>query len=140
MKNVLISCLFFIGINLYSQNNAYVGQYSLKLGEEEHQIEYSLTLNEDGSFNFHSFSNNQKGIPPIVHTYGKGKWISNEGIISFYTEESEIDEEYTLDFTGTKARFISKSPRDKTTRVIKTRLKFYESGIFWVEGLDIFKI
>jgi len=61
-------------------------------------------------------------------------------VVSFITnEEKDFDEKYTLDFNASKARFITKPSRDKTDRIIKTRLKFYESEIFWIEGLDIFK-
>jgi hypothetical protein len=45
-----------------------------------------------------------------------------------------------LDFNNSIARFITKNPRDKTDQIVKTRLTFVESGIFWMERLDIFKI
>ena len=133
---------FVLIISFYSHSQAIntSGDYQVKLGNEEHLIEYSLTLNDDGSFIFHSYSNNQKGIPQTVHTYGKGKWISDKDIVSFYTDKQDMDEKFSLNFTGTKARFISKSPRDKTDREIKTRLKFYKSDIFWVKGMEIFKM
>ena len=51
-----------------------------------------------------------------------------------------FDEKYTLDFTNSKARFVTKSPRDKSDKIIKTQLKFLESEIFWMRRIDIDKI
>jgi hypothetical protein len=127
---------------LFSQSNLLVGDYKRRLGKEgNHFIEYKLTLNEDGTFIFQYYSNNRKGIPPEVNKYGKGNWRSEDNVITFFSnEQKDFDEPYTLDFNTTKARFISKHPRDKTDRIIKTRLQFLESAIFWIERLEIFKI
>jgi hypothetical protein len=43
--------------------------------------------------------------------------------IFFSINKKDIDEN-TLDFSNSKARFITKSPRDKTDQIIKTRLQF----------------
>ncbi|MGB5437899.1 MAG: hypothetical protein WBM98_18545, partial [Maribacter sp.] len=126
---------------LYSQSDELIGEYYLKLGDKKHLIEYKLNLNQDGTFIFHSYTNHATGIPPIVNNYGKGKWSSEGKVISFFSDkEKDFDEIHTLDFNNSKARFISKPSRDKTDRIIKTRIKFYESEIFWIEGLDIYKI
>ena len=140
MKSTLTIFLFLLGVTIYCQNDRYVGDYFQKLGNEKHTIEYTLNLNEDGTFIFHSYSNNEDGIPAVVHTYGRGKWISKKEIITFYLDEKGMNEEYTLDFSGTKARFITKSPRDTSDKEIKTRLKFYESGIFWMKGIELLKL
>ena len=140
MKSMMTIFLFLLGVTSYSQNNRYVGDYSQKLGNDKHTIEYTLSLNVDGTFIFHSYSNNEDGIPAVVHTYGRGKWISNKEILSFYLDEKSKSEKYTLDFSGTKARYITKSPRDTSDREIKTRLKFYESGIFWMKGIELLKL
>lgn len=140
MKSTLTIFLFLLGVTSYSQNNKYVGDYFQKLGNDKHIIEYTLKLNGDGTFIFHSYSNNEKGIPNITHSYGRGNWISKKGLLTFYLDEKDMNEKYTLDFSGTKARYIPKSPRDTSDREIKTRLKFYESGIFWMKGIELLKL
>ncbi|SMG23631.1 hypothetical protein SAMN03080602_01467 [Arenibacter troitsensis] len=140
MKKILTALLLVSSLTSFSQSEIIIGQYFLKLGNEKHQIEYRLNLKADGTFEFHSYINNQNGIPPIVHKYGKGTWILDDKVVSFLTnKEKDLNEKYTLDFSGSKARFVTKPLRDKTDRVVRTRLKFFESKIFWIEGLDIFK-
>ena len=140
MKRFLTAIFLISTLTLCSQTDKIIGEYFLELGNEKHQIKYRLNLNSDWTFDFHSYTNHQNGIPPIVHKYGKGTWSVDGKIVSFITnEEKDFDEKYTLDFNASKARFITKPSRDKTDRIIKTRLKFYESEIFWIEGLDIFK-
>ena len=67
--------------------------------------------------------------------------VDNENkIISFSANlEEDFDEKYTLDFNKTKARFITKSPRDKTDRLVKTRIKFFDSEVFWIPGIEMLK-
>ncbi len=140
MKRILTAIFLISTLTLCAQTDKIVGEYFLELGNEKHHIEYRLNINSDGTFYFHSYTNSQKGIPPIVHKYGKGTWSADGKIVSFVTnKEKDLDEKHTLDFSASKARFITKPLRDKTDRIIKTRLKFYESEIFWIEGLDIFK-
>ncbi|MDO5981775.1 hypothetical protein [Flavivirga spongiicola] len=142
MKLILTSLLLISNLILFSQSDKLTGVYNRTLGKEgNHLIEYKLTLNQDGTFFFHSYSNNKRGIPPEVNKYGKGKWSAENKIISFFSEkEKDFDEKYTLDFNNSKARFVTKSPRDKTDRIIKTKLKFFESEIFWMRSIDMFKI
>ncbi|WP_375325363.1 hypothetical protein [Flagellimonas sp. GZD32] len=140
MKKIFFAIFFISGLTVFAQSDKVVGDYFVDFGNEQHQIEYRLTLNLDGTFLFHSFNNNKKGNPPIVNTYGKGTWSLDEKVVSFLTDENlDLDKNQSLDFNGTKARFISKPERDKTDRVIKTRLQFFDSKIFWVKGLEIFK-
>lgn len=62
-------------------------------------------------------------------------------MITFSSNKSEdFDEKYTLDFNKSTARFITKNPRDKSDKIVKTKLQFLESGIFWMERIDIFKV
>ena len=127
-------------MTVFSQTEEIVGNYFRKLGNEQHQIEYRLTLNSDGTFQFHSYTNHEKGNPPIVNQYGKGNWIADGKVFSFFTDKNlDLDDNNTLDFNHTKARFITKSARDKTDQIVETRLKFFESKIFWIKGLEIFK-
>lgn len=52
----------------------------------------------------------------------------------------DFNEKYTLDFNNSKAKFVTKNPRNKTDQIVKTKLTFVESGIFWMQRLDVFKI
>ncbi|MEE9362351.1 MAG: hypothetical protein V3U92_07120 [Cellulophaga sp.] len=142
IKITTIITLFLISsLTLFSQSNQMISDYNRTLGKEgAHLIEYKLTLSQDGTFYFHSYSSNIQGIPPEVNKYGKGKWKAKKNIVSFFTDkENDIDEKHTLDFNNSKARFISKSPRDKTDKIVKTSLQFFESKIFWIEKMKIFK-
>jgi hypothetical protein len=42
----------------------------------------------------------------------------------FFDKQKILMIKNTLDFSNSKARFITKSPRDKTDQIIKTRLQF----------------
>lgn len=133
--------IFFICANLCAQSNDLVGEYYLKVGnDKEHLIEYTLEVKEDGTFLFHAYENHKKGIPWERNKYGKGQWKLDGKIVSFFTNsETDLDEKYTLDFSNSRARFVTKSSRDKTKKVVATRLQFFESEIFWIERLGISK-
>ena len=57
----------------------------------------------------------------------------------FHTNKNDIDEAHTLNFNGSKARIIRKSPRNISSEVIKEATLFYKSDIFWVERMKLFK-
>lgn len=141
MKLRMTILLLICNWTLFSQSDNLVGDYYLQAGnKEKHLIEYKLTLNRDGTFFFHSYRDHKNGIPWEENKYGKGNWSADGKVVSFFTDkEKDLDEKHTLDFSNSKARFVTKPSRDKTDRVIKTRLLFFESEIFWIEGLNIFK-
>ena len=119
-----------------------IGDYKLAIETTDNNVfEYQLTLSQDGTFSFHYYSKIKNGTPPEVNKYGKGKWTVENDLISFFSDkQKDIDKKNTLDFTNSKARFITKSPRDKTDQIIKTRLQFLKSEIFWMVKIEIFKI
>lgn len=142
MKLLLTAFLLISNLTLFAQSNQFAGDYSRSLSEDpKHIIEYKLTLNQDGTFEFHSYQKIQGGIPPEVNRYGKGKWTAKDNVITFSIDRKEdLNEKYTLDFTNSTARFITKNPRDKSNKVVKTKLQFLASEIPWLERVDIFKI
>lgn len=142
MKLLLTTVLLIFTLTVFSQSNTVIGTYVLTLGTKENDtFEYKLTLSQDSTFYFHYYSNIKRGIPPEKHKYGKGKWRQQKNVISFRTDKkSDLDEKHTLDFTNSKARFIIKSPRNKTESVIKTRLLFLESDIFWMKNIAMLKL
>jgi hypothetical protein len=139
-KRIFTILLLTTSLSSFSQSEKIVGEYFRELGNEKHHIEYKLNLNQDGTFTFHSITNIE--LPPQkVEKYGKGTWKSDGKLVSFFTDNGkDIDEKHALDFGDSRARFITKPARDKTDRIIKTRLQFFESKIFWIERLKIFKI
>ncbi len=142
MKLILAALLFILNLTLSAQSNNFAGDYTRSLSEEgKHIIEYKLTLNQDGTFIFHSYTKIQGGVPPEENKYGKGKWAGKNKMITFSTDKKEdFDEKYTLDFNKSTARFVTKNPRDKTDQIVKTRLTFLESEIPWMQKIDIFKV
>lgn len=142
MKLILTILLFIFNLTVSAQSNQVIGDYTRSLSEEgKHTIEYKLTLNQDGTFVFHSYSKMQGGTPPEVNKYAKGKWTVKNNIITFSCNKKEdLDEKYTLDFNNSSARFVTKNARDKSDKIVKTKLTFLESGIFWLKGIDVFKI
>lgn len=143
MKLLITTTLLLIfNLTLFAQSNQFVGDYTRTLTEQgKSTIEYKLTLNQDGTFTFHSYSKIEHGNPPEVNKYGKGKWSVKDNLITFSSNKQEdFDAKYTLDFNNSKARFITKNPRDKTDQIVSTRLTFLASEIFWLQRLDIFKV
>ncbi len=136
----ILSFLFLtICLSLSAQSIEHVGEYKLKLGEENHLIENKLILNQNGTFLFHHYDKISNGIPPERNSYGKGTWISKDKLMFFSTDENHIYESNELDFNNSKARFISKSPRDKSAKIVKTAIRFYESDIPWIIGRTLLK-
>ena len=142
MKQILTTLLLIFNLTLFAQSNNFAGDYKRSLSAEgKHVIEYKLTLNQDGTFEFHYYTKLQGGNPPEVNKYGKGKWSIKDNMITFSANKKEdIDEKYTLDFNKSTARFVTKNPRDKSDKVVKTKLQFLESEIFWMKRIDIFKV
>lgn len=140
MKLIITTFLLIINFTLFGQTKNFSGDYSRSLSDSKHIIEYKLTLNPDGTFVFHSYQKMEGGVPPEVNKYGKGKWSEKDNIITFSTDKkADFDEKNTLDFNKSTARFVTKNPRDKSDKVVKTKLQFLESGISWMERVDIFK-
>lgn len=142
MKLIIVTFLLISNLALFAQSNHMSGDYNLVLAKEgDHLLDYKLTLNQDGTFYFHYYSNIKQANPVEVNKYGKGKWVERNNLVTFFSDKKQdIDEKYTLDFNNSKARFISKSPRDKTDRIVKKSLNFIESEIFWMKGIRVLKI
>lgn len=140
MKYLILLLILLSSIFTNAQEVA--GVYELKsntIDSNEFKLIRTLTLHADGTFEYYNYRYVEMGIPKETFTYGKGTWAQNEKVISFFTDASDLDDKFTLNFTGTKARFISKSPRDKSDRMIETALSFYESEISWITGMKVIK-
>lgn len=139
MKQLLIIIFFSFSINSSAQLEHIIGNYEVKYKASNGLIIYKLTLNADGTFAFHSYSYmDQKLEPKDENLYAKGTWKCEKNLIFFSAGSTDFDDKHTLNFNNTKARFISKSPRDKSDREIKTSILFYESE-FWMTGNRLVK-
>ena len=141
MKAIFTILILISNLTLFSQSDKVVGDYSLTLGkEEENLFEYKLTLNQDETFYFHYYSFIKQGIPPEKNKYGKEKWTLENNVISFFSDkQKDFEQKYTLDFTNSKARFVTKSPRDQTDKIVKIRIKFFTSEISFMKTIDLAK-
>lgn len=137
---LLVIFLFFSEFISAQTNEEVAGIYGVTFDASNSTIVDTLTLHSDGTFFFHEFDKHDMGIPPGRNQYAKGTWKLENKIITFATSEVDFDEKHTLDFNTTKARFITKSPRDKSDRDIKTSIQFYESDIFWIPKRTFLKM
>ncbi|MEO5775924.1 MAG: hypothetical protein ABIQ27_03405 [Flavobacterium sp.] len=144
MKTIITILILISSLTSFSQSDKIAGDYQGTLYTKEGDLfEYKFTLSQDGTFVFHYYSNMKLRIPRIVNKYGKGnwKWVEKDKMISFVSDkQKDFDEKNTLDFTNSKARFITKSPRDKSDEIVKTRFIFFQSEISWIKGIGMFKI
>lgn len=142
MKAIFTLLILASSLTSFSQTDKVIGDYKLAIETTDNNaFEYQLTLSQDGTFFFHYYSKMKQGTPTETNKYGKGKWTIEKDVISFFSDkQKDINEKNILDFTNSKARFITKSPRDKTDQIIKTRLQFLKSEIFWIAKIEMFKI
>lgn len=139
MKQLLLFLLVTINFSLTAQTNEYSGTYNLHIeGKDKSILDYNLVLDEDHTFIFTSF---QKLVDirgeQDKHNYGKGTWNVENKIIKFETETTDLDEKFTMNFSGSTARLIKKSPRYTSDKVVPTALQFYKSDIFWIANLKL---
>ena len=139
MKKLFLLLILTIGFSLSAQTENYSGTYILHLeGKDGNILDYKLQLNQDNTFMFVSFQKllDTRGEHD-KYNYGKGTWKVENKIIKFTTEKTDLDEKHTLNFSGSTARLIKKSPRDTSEKIVPTSLQFYKSEIFWIANLKL---
>ena len=139
MKKLFLLLILTIGFSLSAQTENYAGTYILHLeGKDGNILDYKLQLNQDKTFMFVSFQKllDTRGEHD-KYNYGKGTWKVENKIIKFTTEKTDLDEKHTLNFSGSTARLIKKSPRDTTEKAVPTSLQFYKSEIFLIANLKL---
>lgn len=136
MKHFILLIGLALSLNLSAQDEDYSGNYILYAQTDSGDIiYYKLNLESDSTFVFKS---NRTGIRKgFNQVYGKGKWLVVDQVIHFTTEASDLDEDYTLNFSGTTARIIKKFPKDKLNKVVLTTLQFYKSELLWISNLKL---
>ncbi|MDI1317260.1 copper resistance protein NlpE N-terminal domain-containing protein [Flavobacterium sp.] len=142
MKTLLTFLILLTSAAIVAQSDKVAGNYALSLPSNEGDvIEYKLTLNEDGSFVFHYYLNINHRIPSTLNQYGKGTWTVKDNVVVFSSDkQKDIDEKNMVDFTATKARFLTKSHRAPSDKLVKTQLRFLKSAIPFMERVDLVKI
>ncbi len=69
---------------------------------------------------------------------GRGTWRVENNIIYFSTDpDSDIDYENTLNFNETKAKYKTGTSDDMSDEKAQAKLEFIESGIFWIDGIEL---
>lgn len=141
MKKTLTLLLVIFTFTLAAQTKNYSGNYVAHFDFNENGvITYTLILNQDGTFTFHNYRKiSDKNSEE--NSYGQGTWkVEKKNVLYFYTNaNTELGKKNAINFTNTKARYITKPPRDKSDKVIKTHLRFYESDIPELKGWTLFK-
>jgi len=137
MKQLFFILGVFICSNLFAQSGVYVNEPKNFDGTK---VKWTLTLNEDGTFLYH-FLRDISAISKVnteENYYGKGTWIlEGRSVILLSKDTDNLDGKYTKNLNNSKARYITKSPRDTSDKVVKTALRFYES--VELKGLELFK-
>lgn len=137
MKYLILISFFFLNLSVFGQSGVYGKEPKLTDGNK---IKWTLSINQDGTFLYHFFRDLAGELNPEENFYGKGTWeFDKNNIVLTTNKETDLDEIYTMDFTNSKARYTTKSPRDTSNRMVKTSLRFYESDIFHIKGLELFK-
>ncbi len=114
-----------------SQTDKYVGEYVKNYGSGIKQ-RYKLTLNLDRTFEFEQYwaqigINNETQATGIEK--GKGTWtFESKSIILNCNKETDITQDYRLDFDNTKVRILNDSI-----------VRFVDSKMFWVENMELKK-
>lgn len=140
MKHFILLVVFTYSLCFSAQTENIIGDYEMKFEASNGLIRYKLTLNPDGTFAFHYFRFLKEALIKEDNFYAKGSWKSDHKLIYFSTDSEDFDEIHTLDFNNTKARYITKSSRDKSSRDIKTSIQIYESGISWLNRNKFIKV
>ncbi len=141
MKQILLFFTIIIASMQTVQSQNVIGNYvSSWVSVNNEILELTLDLKADNTFTFHYYQTFLSPNPE-KHIHGKGTWSHENTIVTFYTDKkNDLDTVHTLNFNDSKARFISKSPRDKSNREIKTAVRFFESEIPWAKTMQLFKI
>ena len=137
MKRLFFMLLLTTSFGIKAQTEDYSGSYFFLIeGKDGHILDYKIQLNPDQTFVFTSFNRvvDMRGNHD-THKKGKGTWKVENKIIKFTTEPTDLNQDYTLNFSGTTARIVKKSPRDTSDKLIPTALQFYKSDIRTIENL-----
>lgn len=137
MKLGILILFLLFSINLFAQSGVYVKE---PINNDGTKIKWTLELNSDGTFLYH-FLRDLSAVSKVnteENYYGKGTWTFEGKIVTLFSNEDDnFNGHYTLNLNNSKARYITKSPRDKSDKIVKTAIRFYESET--IKGLELFQ-
>lgn len=130
-----------------SQSHDIAGEYE-KISKSG-SVQYLLKLHPNGTFHFDSYSVRQiegnilrieGSLTMEPSLRGRGTWRAENDVIYFRTDrDTDIDYNYTLNFDDTKAKFKNEPSKNSSNEKAIAKLEFFESGIFWINGIDLEK-
>jgi len=138
MKPLFFVLIFFVSNNMFPQSGVYIIDHTQNRSDGN-ILKWTLSLKEDGLFLYHFLRDISGEANPEENFYGKGTWKVEGKIVSFSTKPSDLNDDFTVNLNNSKARYITKSPRDTSDKVVKTALRFYQSELFYIKGLHLFK-
>lgn len=141
MRQLFLILFLVSNIGLFAQSDSFVGNYVRNPKLSDGSIhKWTLSLNTDGTFIYNFYRVIAGDKKHEENFYGKGTWKAEKNLIFFFADKKkDIDETHTKNFNNSRARINSKSPRDKSNKIIKTSLRFFESEIPEITGLELFK-
>ena len=140
MKSIFTLFLVISPLVSISQNSIYTGTYSNKTTTEKGEtFEYTLTLQEDGTFVYHFYRQLQCESCVEEHFYGKGTWKDAKKGITFYTQKTDIDANHTVNLGKSKAKLHKKMSKKKSSKKEKITIRFITSDVPNLNGLQLFK-
>ena len=136
MKINLTFLLIISILTCSAQSSKYVGEYYMKKDNNGMSQQYTLILNENGTFLFNQywkqskrFLKNHDEVQSTGNEKGKGRWIYKDEAVLFLSDsKSDIEQNHRLNFNNSKAKLENNSD-----------LVFLESGLFWLENLMLEK-
>lgn len=141
MRNHLTLLLLFMSPVIYAQTMAVAGDYYLKWECDSHQIEYKLSIQEEGSYELNTYTTERSSASEVVQQQEEGTWLSEGDVLTFSSKSAkDFDEEYTVNLNGSIARLMPKSPSENTEGKTETVLIFDTSKIYCIEGLEFVKL
>ncbi len=136
MKSIfifLVIAMTFLSVEAQTVEGTYANKWESPTGET---IAYALTLNEDGTFTFHSTRSFLANEPnKIGQAEGSWKLENNLLVLNTTGEGNELSSDLNLN----KARYVSVSPRNPKFNLEQPMFMFYESHVFYAKKMKLIK-
>ncbi len=139
MKSLLLffaSILTLFTTHAQDIQGVYANKWLSNAGEG---IEYTLALKPDGQFTF-TYKRLYLDSNPDTEIEVKGTWDLDGHLLVLDTNDEAESENFVasgLDLN--KARFVSVSPRHPNFNLVKPKLEFYESKVFYAKNMELIK-
>lgn len=139
MKTLIFFCTLILStLTTFSQTieGTYANKWLSKTGEG---IEYILTLQDNGEFTFnHRRMFKEASYNTDVEV--QGTWELKGHLLVLNTNNSlEQHNDIAAKLDSNKARFISVSRRNPDFNMVKPKLQFYKSDVFYANDMELVK-